>query len=66
MAQKQSEKTRRHRQSTDAEMTAAAARGRMEMKRDGARSVRYDESRDELEVTLNSGVTVSIPRVKIP
>jgi hypothetical protein len=47
-------------------MTAAAARGRMEMKRDGARSVRYDESRDELEVTLNSGVTVSIPRVKIP
>ena len=66
MAQKQSAKTSRHRQSTDAEMTAAAARGRMEMKRDGARSVRYNESRDVLEVALNSGVTVSIPRVKIP
>jgi hypothetical protein len=38
----------------------------MEMKRDGARSVRYDESDDELEVTLNNGVTVSIPRAKIP
>src|SRR5690242_11380978 len=66
MAQKQSGKVSRHRASTDAEMTAAAARGRIEMKRDGARSVRYDKSRDELQIALNTGVTLNIPRVQIP
>jgi hypothetical protein len=66
MAQKQSAKVSRHRESTDAEMTAAAARGRIEMKRDGARSVRYDEKRDELQLALNNGVTISIPRLQIP
>lgn len=66
MAHEQSAKTGRTRQSTDAEMTAAAARGRLEMNRDGARSVRYDERDDEIEIILNSGVTVRIPRATIP
>ncbi len=55
-----------YRESTDAEMNAAAARGRLEMQRDGARSVRYDESRDELQIALNTGVTMNIPRTRIP
>ena len=66
MAQKQSAKARQHRESTDAEMTAAGIRGRVEMKRDGARSVRYDKGRDEIQITLNNGVTMSIPRAQIP
>jgi hypothetical protein len=47
-------------------MKRAAERGREEMKRDGARSVRYDGDSDELQIVLNSGVTIRIPRMRIP
>jgi hypothetical protein len=53
-------------ESTDAELCTAAARGRAEMRRDGARAVRYDPRSDELEIVLNSGVTVSMPRSAVP
>src|ERR1700681_4098335 len=66
MAQKQRATTKQHRESTDAELTVAATRGRIEMKRDGASSVRYDKGRDEIQIALNNGVTMSIPRVQIP
>jgi hypothetical protein len=66
MAHKKTSASKSYRESTDAEMNAAAARGRLEMQRDGARSVHYDESRDELRIALNSGVTMSIPRARIP
>jgi hypothetical protein len=36
-------------------MNAAAERGRLEMTRDGARSVCYDEDRDEVQIVLNTG-----------
>lgn len=53
-------------ESNDAELRTAAARGRAEMRRDGARAVRYDARSDELEIVLNSGVTVSMPRSAVP
>lgn len=66
MAQSQNAKSKPRRQSTDAEMNAAAERGRLEMKRDGAQSVHYDDDSDEVRIRLNNGVTMSIPRAQIP
>jgi hypothetical protein len=57
---------RRFRPSTDAELAAAAARGRAEMARDGARNVKYNSRADEIEIALNTGVIVRIPREIIP
>jgi Protein of unknown function (DUF2442) len=57
---------RRSRPSTDAELAAAAARGRLEKARDGARAVKYNPRADEIEIALNTGVVVRIPREIIP
>jgi hypothetical protein len=56
----------RFRPSTDAELAAAEARGRVEMERDGARSVKYNPRAGEIEIALNTGVVVRIPREIIP
>jgi hypothetical protein len=66
MASKQNAQAKPRRESTDAEMMAAAERGRVEMSRDGARSVQYDEAHDAVHIALNNGVTLSIPRAQIP
>jgi hypothetical protein len=47
-------------------MSAAAERGRLEMSRDGAKSVPYDQAHDAVEIGLNNGVMMSIPRAQIP
>jgi hypothetical protein len=57
---------RRFRPSTDAELAAAAARGRVEKARHGARTVKYNRLADEIEIALNTGVVVRIPREIIP
>lgn len=57
---------RRFRRSTDAELAAAAARGRVEKALDGARTVKYNPRADEIEIALNTGVVVRIPREIIP
>jgi hypothetical protein len=36
------------------------------MSRGGACSVQYDEAHDAVQIALNSGVTMSIPRAQIP
>jgi hypothetical protein len=56
----------RLRPSTDAELDAAAARSRVEKARDGARTVKYIPRADEIEIALNTGVVVRIPREIIP
>jgi uncharacterized protein DUF2442 len=56
----------RFRPSTDAELAAAAARGKVEMARDGARSVKYNSRAGAIEIALNTGVVVRIPREIIP
>jgi len=66
MAPKQNAQAKSRRESTDAEMRAAAERGHVEMSRDGARSVEYDEAHDAVQIALNNGVTMSIPRAQIP
>jgi hypothetical protein len=66
MAQKLKQKVKPPRASTDLELSAAFARGRVEMKRDGARSAVYNPKRDEVQIVLNSGVSMSIPRKQIP
>ena len=66
MASKQSARAKPRRESTDEEMSAAAERGRLEMSRDGARSVHYDEAHDAVQIGLNNGVVMSIPRAQIP
>ena len=53
------------RASSETQMRVAAAQGSIEKKRDGARLVRYDEGCDEVQITLNSGVTMGIPRKRI-
>jgi Protein of unknown function (DUF2442) len=57
---------RRFRPSTDVELAEASARGRVEMARDGARTVKYAPRADEIEIALNTGVIVRIPRAIIP
>jgi hypothetical protein len=57
---------RRFRPSTDEELAAAAARGRIEKVRHGARAVKYNPRADEIEIALNTGVVVRIPREIIP
>jgi hypothetical protein len=54
------------RASTDVQLAAASARGRVETERDGARSAVYDADRDEIQIVLKSGVSMSIPRKHIP
>jgi hypothetical protein len=66
MAQKLKQKVKPPRASTDLELSAASARGRAEMKRDGARSAVYNPKRDEVQIVLKSGVSMSIPRKQIP
>lgn len=56
----------RFRSSTDAELNAAAAEGRVESARDGARAVKYIPRADELKISLHTGVVVRIPRRLIP
>lgn len=56
----------RFRLSSDAELATAATRGRVEKARDGARMVKYNARADEIEIALNTGVVVRIPRQIIP
>jgi Protein of unknown function (DUF2442) len=56
----------RFRLSSDAELATAATRGRVEKARDGARTVKYNARADEIEIALNTGVVVRIPRQIIP
>jgi hypothetical protein len=48
------------------QLAAASARGRVETEGDGARSAVYDGDGDEIQIVLNSGVSMSIPRKHIP
>jgi hypothetical protein len=51
--------------STDAEIAAARARGRVEMATSAA-EVTYDRRRDAIVVTMKSGAIATIPRALIP
>ncbi len=56
---------RMKRVSTDAEIEAARARGRLEMATSAA-SATYDRRRDAVVVTMRSGAVATIPRALIP